>query len=257
MTDEKIETYAESLAGTVELQPRGGMSRAEAIEALSGGGLPLEESARVLARALERGLLIDDDGWLQARCSGEVGGAGEARPEGAAASIERASPAGVEERLADYAKGIAAALRMIGPTPREQVIAMLRGLRLSETDAHAVTSYALDHGLLEMDLDGSRVLRAPRGAGGSAPRSVRSDRRRQERRAPVQAAGPTPSMLLEQVRDVVATTTTSTARLLATLATTRELLERLHRGCPVEELEALRAHELEYRRRGRRSREAQ
>jgi hypothetical protein len=59
--------------------------------------------------------------------------------------------------LATYAKGIAGALRVIGPTPREQVLGMLAALHLLPVEQVAVIDYALANGILAADGD---VLRA-------------------------------------------------------------------------------------------------
>jgi hypothetical protein len=47
-----------------------------------------------------------------------------------------------------YARGIAAALRIIGPTPRPKVLGMLYGLHLSEAEAENVITHALARRLL-------------------------------------------------------------------------------------------------------------
>lgn len=47
-----------------------------------------------------------------------------------------------------YARGIAAALRIIGATPRPKVLGMLHGLHLGEAEAEEVIVYAIDRGIL-------------------------------------------------------------------------------------------------------------
>jgi hypothetical protein len=59
--------------------------------------------------------------------------------------------------LATYAKGMAAALRVIGATPQEQVHGMLAALHLLPNERRAVIDYALANGLLVAD---GRHLRA-------------------------------------------------------------------------------------------------
>ena len=54
-----------------------------------------------------------------------------------------------ERDLTTYARSIAAALHVMGPTPREQVIGMLCGLNLSANEASRVIAYGLAHGILE------------------------------------------------------------------------------------------------------------
>jgi hypothetical protein len=61
---------------------------------------------------------------------------------------------------ATYAEGLAAALRVLGPTPRTHVLGMLRGLQLGEQEALAVLSFALDYRLLL--LDGTDLKARPR-----------------------------------------------------------------------------------------------
>ncbi len=53
-----------------------------------------------------------------------------------------------EQDLTTYARGMAGALKAIGPTPRDQVAAMLRALQLTEDEAHAVVAHGLRHGIL-------------------------------------------------------------------------------------------------------------
>jgi hypothetical protein len=50
--------------------------------------------------------------------------------------------------LATYAKGIAGALRVIGPTPREHVLGMLAALHLLPPEQNEVVDYALASGIL-------------------------------------------------------------------------------------------------------------
>ncbi|MFT3765280.1 MAG: response regulator [Minicystis sp.] len=61
------------------------------------------------------------------------------------------------DEIVTYAKGIAAALRVIGPTPRDRVLAMLRGLDLDEGDAVVVLDYAVGQGILAADVEHVRV----------------------------------------------------------------------------------------------------
>lgn len=82
------------------------------------------------------------------------------RPPGAPLSGVRSGriPPVLDEReLATYANGVAAALRVIGPTPRADVLAMMRALHLTEVEVVEVVAYALDHGILDADED---MLRA-------------------------------------------------------------------------------------------------
>jgi hypothetical protein len=56
-----------------------------------------------------------------------------------------------EKELGTYAKGMAAALRVMGPKPRGEVLGMLRGLHLAEETAAAVIDLGLACGLLVED----------------------------------------------------------------------------------------------------------
>jgi hypothetical protein len=56
-----------------------------------------------------------------------------------------------ERELATYAAGLAAALRVIGPTPRDRALEMLGRLRLGEADAAVVIAHGVLHGLLIED----------------------------------------------------------------------------------------------------------
>jgi len=60
-----------------------------------------------------------------------------------------------------YARGVAAALRVIGPASRQQVHGMLRGLHLSPLDADEVIVLATAVGLLVEDSRDPRFLRVP------------------------------------------------------------------------------------------------
>lgn len=53
--------------------------------------------------------------------------------------------------LTTYAAGMSAALRVLGPTPPDQVLAMLRGLRLSADEAVEVIAFGLTEGILAQD----------------------------------------------------------------------------------------------------------
>jgi hypothetical protein len=61
------------------------------------------------------------------------------------------------DQIATHAEGIAAALRIIGPTPPDRVLGMLRALGLSEDAASGVLDYAVAHGLLVIDPDAGQV----------------------------------------------------------------------------------------------------
>jgi hypothetical protein len=63
-----------------------------------------------------------------------------------------------EADLATYAKGIAGALRVIGATPREQVLGMLAALHLLPREQHAVIAYALANGILGAEGDDLRAV---------------------------------------------------------------------------------------------------
>jgi hypothetical protein len=63
-----------------------------------------------------------------------------------------------DAELATYAKGIAGALRVIGPTPRGQVLGMLAALHLLPREQHAVVAYALANGILGADGDDLRAV---------------------------------------------------------------------------------------------------
>jgi hypothetical protein len=52
------------------------------------------------------------------------------------------------DELWTYAHGITAALRVIGPVPREQALGMLRALQLSADDAEAALAYAIEGGII-------------------------------------------------------------------------------------------------------------
>jgi hypothetical protein len=59
--------------------------------------------------------------------------------------------------LATYAKGMAGALRVIGPTPRERVLAMLAALDLLPHEPPVVVEYALANGILIAEGDDLRA----------------------------------------------------------------------------------------------------
>jgi hypothetical protein len=69
---------------------------------------------------------------------------------------------------ATYAAGLAAALRVLGPTPRTHAIAMLRGLQLGEQEALAVLAFGLAHNLLVED---DALLSVPPAPGGAPLRT--------------------------------------------------------------------------------------
>jgi hypothetical protein len=52
------------------------------------------------------------------------------------------------EDLVTYSRGMEAALRVIGPTSRDRVLGMLRGLHLTEEEAEAVIELGLAQGFL-------------------------------------------------------------------------------------------------------------
>ena len=56
-----------------------------------------------------------------------------------------------DKELSTYAAGAAAALRVMGTAPRGDVLKMLRGLQLTDTEAAAVISYGIARGLLAVD----------------------------------------------------------------------------------------------------------
>ena len=58
-----------------------------------------------------------------------------------------------ERHLATYATGVAAALRVIGPTARTEVFGMMRSLDLADDEAAAAVSYALANGILVAEDD--------------------------------------------------------------------------------------------------------
>jgi hypothetical protein len=53
-----------------------------------------------------------------------------------------------EDELATYAAGAADALRVMGPTTREQALRMLCRLHLTEAEATVVISYGVERGVL-------------------------------------------------------------------------------------------------------------
>jgi hypothetical protein len=63
-----------------------------------------------------------------------------------------------EAELATYAKGMAGALRALGPTPREQVHGMLAGLHLLPHEQQAVVEYGLANGILCAEGDNLRAV---------------------------------------------------------------------------------------------------
>jgi len=65
-----------------------------------------------------------------------------------------------ESEIARYAKGVAAMIRILGPTPRADVLGILRALHLAEEEAADVLAYALSHEILDADGDTLRARRA-------------------------------------------------------------------------------------------------
>ena len=53
-----------------------------------------------------------------------------------------------ERNLTTYARGMAGALRTLGPTSYDDVVGMLRRLDLSEEEAHAVIVFGIGHRIL-------------------------------------------------------------------------------------------------------------
>ena len=56
-----------------------------------------------------------------------------------------------------YARGMAGALRVLGPTPRASVLGMLRGLGLDDDGAVVVVAFGLAQGILAEDAAGMLV----------------------------------------------------------------------------------------------------
>ena len=56
-----------------------------------------------------------------------------------------------EKEQSTYAAGAAAALRVMGSTPRDDVLRMLRRLDLTEIDAAGVIAYGIAQGMLAED----------------------------------------------------------------------------------------------------------
>jgi hypothetical protein len=65
--------------------------------------------------------------------------------------------------ISTYAQGAAAALRVIGPTARADVVGMLCGLHLTEEEASAVIAHGLARRILAEDDARLRALGEPLG----------------------------------------------------------------------------------------------
>jgi hypothetical protein len=65
-----------------------------------------------------------------------------------------------DKDLSTYARGIAGALRVIGPTPRDQVLGMLAALHLLPHEGQAVIEYAVANGILGVDGEDLRAANA-------------------------------------------------------------------------------------------------
>jgi hypothetical protein len=67
MSADKLTIYADALAALIRLQRGAGISRDEAIDMLCDVRLTMQAAQRVVARAIERRLLVEDDEML--RCA--------------------------------------------------------------------------------------------------------------------------------------------------------------------------------------------
>ncbi len=65
-----------------------------------------------------------------------------------------------ESEMARYAKGVAAMIGVVGPTPRADAVGILRALHHAEEEAADVLAYALSHGILAADGDTLRARAA-------------------------------------------------------------------------------------------------
>lgn len=70
-----------------------------------------------------------------------------------------------------YGRGLAAALRVLGPTPRADALGMLHALRLSEEDAAGVLAHSLELGILEAS-DAEVAVRSTPTARRATPRRM-------------------------------------------------------------------------------------
>lgn len=100
-----------------------------------------------------------------------------------------------EAELMTYARGMAAALRLLEPTTRVQVVGMLHGLELNQDQAQAVIAFGLARGIF---FETGEHLRAGRGR--PTPHEMRIAGRRPTPRDQPRVSFPDPGPALDERR---------------------------------------------------------
>jgi hypothetical protein len=160
--------------------------------------------------------------------NGDAHASGDGPPCSGAASIPPSMPDPVQTSTR-YAKAVAATLKVIGPTPRERVLAMLQALGLSAADAETVLVFALTQEILFDDTETPGLVRmTPADRTLRVPRAVRGGSRRRPRAA--RGIKSALDVVGEQLFATLAVTlerTTALTEALRALETTRTQTQRL------------------------------